>query len=270
MAVVVQKLEEEDGGAGAERCGVQGCRPSSGMKGVQRSNDEGGRIRQEIKKTTLAPWPEKLIRTSFTHGFTNSQLFCSNEKRHLLKADPSCEDTMSKEIISIGSETRPPVLVVGEYQQWKRRMINFLDLLDAKLMVSITEGPIRPTVTVAEVARTEVTPYLPTYEVEKPYDMFFHEQRARAAIDKRALMLLTMALPNDMFARVDSCKDARSMWLGIEQQMQGGDKALEGQKENAMNAYESFCAREGETLTNTYNRLNICVNDLRRLGLEKN
>ncbi|KAJ9539351.1 hypothetical protein OSB04_032084 [Centaurea solstitialis] len=177
---------------------------------------------------------------------------------------------MSKEIISIGSETRPPVLVIGEYQQWKRRMINFLDLLDDKLMVSITEGPIRPTVTVAEVARTDVTPYLPAYEVEKPYDMFSHEQRARAAIDKRALTLLTMALPNDMFARVDNCKDARAMWLGIEQQMQGGDKALEGQKENAMNAYESFCAREGETLTETYNRLNICVNDLRRLGLEKN
>ncbi|KAJ9552446.1 hypothetical protein OSB04_016491 [Centaurea solstitialis] len=137
---------------------------------------------------------------------------------------------MSKEIISIGSETRPPVLVVGEYQQWKRRMINFLDLLDDKLMVSITEGPIRPTVTVAEVARTEVTPHLPAYEVEKPYDMFYHEQRARAAIDKRALTT----------------------------------------HENAMNAYESFCAREGETLTESYNRLNICVNDLRRLGLEKN
>ncbi|KAJ9538847.1 hypothetical protein OSB04_031580 [Centaurea solstitialis] len=169
-----------------------------------------------------------------------------------------------------GSETRPPVLVVGEYQQWKRRMINFLDLLDDKLMVSIIEGPIRPTVTVAEVARTDVTPHLPAYEVEKPYDMFSHEQRARAAINKCALTLLTMALPNDMFARVDSCKDARAMWLGIEQQMQGGDKALEGQKENAMNAYESFCAREGETLTETYNRLNIYVNDLRRLGLEKN
>ncbi|KAJ9544024.1 hypothetical protein OSB04_023731 [Centaurea solstitialis] len=154
--------------------------------------------------------------------------------------------------------------------QWKGRMINFLDLLDDKWMVSITEGPIRPTVTVVEVARTEVTPYLPAYEVEKPYDMFSHEQCARAAIDKRALTLLTMALPNDMFTRVDNCKDARAMWLGIEQQMQGGDKALEGQRENAMNAYESFCAREGETLTETYNRLNICVNDLRRLGLEKN
>ncbi|KAJ9544588.1 hypothetical protein OSB04_024295 [Centaurea solstitialis] len=57
---------------------------------------------------------------------------------------------------------------------------------------------------------------------KKPYDMYSVEQRAQAAIDKRTLTLLTMVLPNDMCARVDSCKDARSMWLGIEQQMQGG------------------------------------------------
>src|SRR5581483_448166 len=177
---------------------------------------------------------------------------------------------MSKEMISIGSETRPPVLVVGEYQQWKRRMTNFFDLLDENLMKSIINGPIKPTVIVEEVPATDTTPHLPAYEVEKPYHMFNAEQRITAAHDKRALMLLTMALPNDMFARVDSCKDARSMWLGIEQQMQGGDKALEGQKENAMNAYEGFCAREGESLTDTYNRLNIFVNDLHRLGLEKN
>ncbi|KAJ9546915.1 hypothetical protein OSB04_019458 [Centaurea solstitialis] len=183
---------------------------------------------------------------------------------------PHREDKMSKEMISIGSETRPPVLVVGEYQQWKRRMTNFLNLLDDKLMISIREGPIRPTVTVAEVARIDISPHLPAYEVEKPYDMYSPEQRTRAAIDKRALTLLTMALLNGMFVRVDSCKDARSMWLGIEQQMQGGDKALEGQKENAMNAYEGFCAREGESLTDTYNRLNTCVSELRRLGLKKN
>ncbi|KAJ9547502.1 hypothetical protein OSB04_020045 [Centaurea solstitialis] len=52
---------------------------------------------------------------------------------------------MSKEILGIGSETRPPVLVMGEYQQWRRRMIHFLDLLDENLMKSIREGPIRHT-----------------------------------------------------------------------------------------------------------------------------
>ncbi|KAJ9556276.1 hypothetical protein OSB04_010890 [Centaurea solstitialis] len=176
---------------------------------------------------------------------------------------------MSKEILGIGSETRPPVLVMGEYQQWKRRMIHFLDLLDENLMKSIREGPIRPTVTVAAVPRTDACPELPAYSVEKPIDMYNLEQRARHLVDKRALTLLIMALPNDMYARVDSLTNARDVWLEIEQQMQGGDTALESQKESALNAYEGFKARETESLSESYQRLNAFVNDLRRLGVEK-
>ncbi|KAJ9544875.1 hypothetical protein OSB04_024582 [Centaurea solstitialis] len=176
---------------------------------------------------------------------------------------------MSKEILGIGSETRPPVLVMGEYQQWKRRMIHFLDMLDGNLMKSIREGPIRPTVTVAAVPKTDTCPELPSYVVEKPVEMFNPEQRARHLVDKRALTLLIMALPNDMYARVDSLTNARDVWLEIEQQMQGGDTALESQKESALNAYEGFKARETESLTESYQRLNAFVNDLRRLGIEK-
>ncbi|KAJ9547204.1 LOW QUALITY PROTEIN: hypothetical protein OSB04_019747 [Centaurea solstitialis] len=123
---------------------------------------------------------------------------------------------MSKEIIGIGSESRPPVLVMGEYQQWKRIMIYFLDLLDENLMKSIREGPIRSTVTVAAVPRTDNCPELPAYVVEKPVDMYNPEQRARHLIDKRVLTLLIMALPNDMYARVDSLTNARDVSLEIE------------------------------------------------------
>ncbi|KAJ9561146.1 hypothetical protein OSB04_006306 [Centaurea solstitialis] len=105
---------------------------------------------------------------------------------------------MSKEIIGIGSETRPPVLVMGEYQQWIRRMIHFLDLLDENLMKSIREGSIRPTITVAVVPRTETCPALPAYVVEKLVDMYSPEQIARHLVDKSALTLLIMALPNDI------------------------------------------------------------------------
>src|SRR5215216_4105454 len=161
---------------------------------------------------------------------------------------------MSKEILGIGSETRPPVLVMGEYQQWKRRMIHFLDMLDGNLMKSIREGPIRPTVTVAAVPKTDTCPELPSYVVEKPVEMFSPEQRARHLVDKRALTLLIMALPNDMYARVDSLTNARDVWLEIEQQMQGGDTALESQKESALNAYEGFRARENDSLTVSYQR----------------
>ncbi|KAJ9567094.1 hypothetical protein OSB04_003060 [Centaurea solstitialis] len=190
-------------------------------------------------------------------------------RTHLFRIGKVHFPKMSKEILGIGSETRPPVLVMGEYQQWKRRMIHFLDMLDGNLMKSIREGPIRPTVTVAAVPKTDTCPELPSYVVEKPVEMFSPEQRARHLVDKRALTLLIMALPNDMYARVDSLTNARDVWLEIEQQMQGGDTALESQKESALNAYEGFKARETESLTESYQRLNAFVNDLRRLGIEK-
>ncbi|KAJ9536116.1 hypothetical protein OSB04_un000710 [Centaurea solstitialis] len=176
---------------------------------------------------------------------------------------------MSREIVSMGSESRPPVLVMGEYAQWKLRMIHFLDQLDRNLMKSIREGPVRPTVTVAEVPETDTCPLLPSYTVEKPYHLYNQEQRARHEIDKRAMSLLIMSLPNDMYSRVDSFDNARDIWNEIEQQMQGGDTASEFQKESAMNAYEGFHAREGEQLHDSYQRLNSLVNDLRRLKVEK-
>ncbi|KAJ9544440.1 LOW QUALITY PROTEIN: hypothetical protein OSB04_024147, partial [Centaurea solstitialis] len=136
-------------------------------------------------------------------------------------------------------------------------------------MKSIREGPIRPTVTVVAVPRTDTSPELPAYVVEKPIDMYNPEQRARHLIDKRALTLLIMALPNDRYTRVDSLTNARDICLEIEQQMQGGDTTLESQKESALNAYEGFKARENESLAESYQRLNAFVNDLRRLGVEK-
>ncbi|KAJ9557983.1 hypothetical protein OSB04_012597 [Centaurea solstitialis] len=102
---------------------------------------------------------------------------------------------MSKEIIGIGSETRPLVLVMGKYQQWKRRMIHFLDLLDENLMKSIREGPIRPTVTVAAVPRTDTCPALPAYVVEKPVDMLGVE-KTKYEVNVKFLKNLTQEWQN--------------------------------------------------------------------------
>ncbi|KAJ9558706.1 hypothetical protein OSB04_013320 [Centaurea solstitialis] len=53
-------------------------------------------------------------------------------------------------------------------------------------------------------------------------------------------------------------KNARDIWIEIEQQMQRGEKVLESQKENAMSAYEGFRVREHESLTESKPKLNVC------------
>ena len=61
---------------------------------------------------------------------------------------------MSREIIGIGSKTKPPILIAGEYQQWKRRIVRFMDLIDKNLMKSIREGPLKVRVTIVATAET--------------------------------------------------------------------------------------------------------------------
>ena len=148
-------------------------------------------------------------------------------------------------------------------------MIQFLDLIDPNLMKSIEEGPTRVFVKVEAVAATETTPLLPSYEYPKPYEMYNPQERERVATDKRALTLLTMALPNDVYCMVDSLDNAKAVWEELEKQLVGGEKALMSQKHNAMNAYEGFKAKESENLSESYRRLNALVNDLRRNGVQK-
>ncbi|KAJ9565378.1 hypothetical protein OSB04_001344 [Centaurea solstitialis] len=87
----------------------------------------------------------------------------SSKPSYPLEGDLFVENEMSREVISMGSESRPPVLVMGEYAQWKLRMIHFLDQLDRNLIKSIRAGPVRPTVTIAEVPETATCPLLPSY-----------------------------------------------------------------------------------------------------------
>ena len=49
----------------------------------------------------------------------------------------------NNESLSIGTDTRPPILQMGEYQQWKDRFLDFVERYkDGDLIIkSILEGP---------------------------------------------------------------------------------------------------------------------------------
>ena len=51
---------------------------------------------------------------------------------------------MSKNLIGMGSKSKPSVLQIDEYPQWRLRMIQFLNNINKNLMKSIKEGPEKP------------------------------------------------------------------------------------------------------------------------------
>ena len=52
--------------------------------------------------------------------------------------------------------------------------------------------------------------------------MYSPEQKQRKAVEERAFAILIMALPNDMYARVDSLMPAKAIWPVLELSVEKG------------------------------------------------
>ncbi|KAJ9567060.1 hypothetical protein OSB04_003026 [Centaurea solstitialis] len=176
---------------------------------------------------------------------------------------------MSRDLLSMGSKSKPPVLQIGEYPQWRVRMIQFLNNIDKTLMVSIQEGPIKPYIDIPGTPETATTPAIEPRRVFKLFRHYNELEKIRAELDDKALTLLTMAIPNDLFNRVDSRNTAKELWDELEKQFQGTERSIQAKLNQAIGAYEGFKALEGETLADSYSRFNIILNDLRRNGMHK-
>ncbi|KAI3697652.1 hypothetical protein L6452_30747 [Arctium lappa] len=176
---------------------------------------------------------------------------------------------MSRDLLSMGSRSKPPVLQADEYPQWRIRMINFFNNQDKKLMDSILNGPHFPHVTVARIPATDTNPEIPERIVGRNPIQYSDTDRELVERDATALTYLIMAIPNDIFNRVDSRESAKDIWDELEKQFMGSVKSVKTKRNQSINAYEGFKAKEGESLREAYDRYNIILNDLRRNGVQK-
>ena len=78
-----------------------------------------------------------------------------------------------------------------------------------------------------------------------------------------------MSLPYDVYHSVMLCPDARNMWNTLCVLYEGTDEVKENKKVNLNRQYELFFSKKGESLTETFNRFNYLLNDLKSVGIEK-
>ncbi|KAI3729749.1 hypothetical protein L6452_18414 [Arctium lappa] len=134
---------------------------------------------------------------------------------------------MSRDILSMGSKSKPPVLQVDEYLQWRKRMINFLNNQNKKVMNSVTDGPHFPHVTIAIIPLTDTNPDIPERIVARAPIQYRELDRELVERDAQALTFLIMAIPNDIFNRVDSQDSAKEILEELERKFQGSEKSIE-------------------------------------------
>nr|GEX19509.1 hypothetical protein [Tanacetum cinerariifolium] len=175
---------------------------------------------------------------------------------------------MNRDVLTVGSTMRIPLLYRGEYSQWVERFINYLEeQTDGEAMInSIKNGdqplPIVTQVSIAGTSSTEQPPL-------KDKSMWSDQEKKIQKIDRLAISLLIQGLSNDIYCLIDSNKTAKDLWDALARHMLGSEYGEQDRKAAVLYEYETFKATEGELLLDTYNRYLQVINDLKKCSYSK-
>nr|GEZ95152.1 hypothetical protein [Tanacetum cinerariifolium] len=150
---------------------------------------------------------------------------------------------MSRDVITVGSTMRIPLLYRGEYSQWRERFMNYLEeQTDGEAMINSIQND-------------------PKFWTTK-------EKKTRK-IDRLARSLFIQGLPNDIYSLIYSNETTKDLWDALERQMRGSEYGEQDRKATILYEYQTFKATEGEQLLDTYLRYLQVIIDLKKCGYKK-
>lgn len=185
-----------------------------------------------------------------------------------MTTNPSKE---SSAYIDNGSKGKPPRFDPEHFSLWKGRMLLFLRAQNNQLIKILNEGPYVPRILI------ERNPTAPGSEQEedtprsivKPQSQWSEEDKTLVDIDAQLQSFIVMSLPNDVYHSIINCTNGKEMWDTLCTMYEGLDHVIENKRIFLNRQYELFMASESETLTQTYNRFNCLMNDMKAAGVNK-
>nr|GEV79128.1 RNA-directed DNA polymerase, eukaryota, reverse transcriptase zinc-binding domain protein [Tanacetum cinerariifolium] len=117
---------------------------------------------------------------------------------------------MSRDVLTVGSTMRIPLLYRGEYSQWVERFMNYLEeQTDGEAMINSIKNGDQPLPRVTQVSIAETT------STEQPpledKSMWSDQEKIIQKIDRLTRSLLIQGLPNDIYSLIDSNKTAKDL-----------------------------------------------------------
>ncbi|KAI3746403.1 hypothetical protein L6452_08835 [Arctium lappa] len=173
----------------------------------------------------------------------------------------------SNDALSIGTDVKPPVLFKGEYEQWKDRFLDFIDIHENREFIkkSIDEGLMKPVTAIVPDEDNESSDSedctenrgIKTKKIVVDFSIYTPEQKRRHKADKQARSLLLQSIPNEIYIKIDSYKaTSKKMWDQLEKMLMGSKIGNQMKVVNCINNYE------GESLEDTYERFVSLLNEL--------
>ncbi|GJT10964.1 putative ribonuclease H-like domain-containing protein [Tanacetum coccineum] len=153
-----------------------------------------------------------------------------------------------------------PLLKQGDYEMWKIRIEQYIQIQDYALWEVIENGNSfkpQPKVTVhADGSSTSTIPGAVTTE-----------EKTQRRNDVKARSILLMALPNEHQLTFNQYKDAKTLFEAIQLRFGGNDATKKTHKTLLKQTYENFNASSSESLDSIFNRLQKIISQLSILGV---
>src|SRR5581483_10627954 len=162
-----------------------------------------------------------------------------------------------------GSLAKPPRFMPDNFPLWKSRMELFLAGADLQIPYFIEHGPYVPTSIIPAVAATTSSPDVAERSFVKLVSHWSDEDKRLVNIDTKARSLIAMSLPDAVFHSISKLKTAKDIWNTLCVQYEGADALIESRKIHHIRHYEKFIAAKGETLSQTHQRFNCLLIDLK-------
>nr|GEZ48535.1 hypothetical protein [Tanacetum cinerariifolium] len=223
------------------------------------------------RKFYSKPTNNNLRTSSSSQSANKKQEFVKTDNKRVKKKDDEKKRDMSKmsrDVITVGSTMRIPLLYRGEYSQWRERFMNYLkEQIDGEAMIDSIQNGDQPLPVIAQVSLTKTAQNAPP--TLKDQKFWTAEEKKTRKIDRLARYLLIQGLPNEIYSLIDSNETAKDLWDALERQMPGSEYGEQDRKAAILYEYDNFKATEGEQLLDTYLHYLQVINDLKKCGYKK-
>ncbi|GJV10256.1 hypothetical protein Tco_1351797 [Tanacetum coccineum] len=149
--------------------------------------------------------------------------------------------------------SKVPMLKPGEFEIWRMRIEQYIQMIDYALWEVIENGANFPKITTTEGVVT-VMPITTAKE------------KAQRRLKVKARSTFMMGIPNEHQLKFNSKKDAKKLLEAVEKRFGGNATTKKTQRNLLKQQYENFTAPSSEMLDQTFDRLQKLVSQLELLN----
>ncbi|GJS57664.1 hypothetical protein Tco_0652448 [Tanacetum coccineum] len=153
---------------------------------------------------------------------------------------------MDQDSAHMVAASKVPMLKPGEFELWRMRIEQYIQMIDYALWEVIENGATLPKIAVVE-------------GVKKVMPITSAKDKAQRRLEVKARSTLMMGIPNEHQLKFNSIKDAKLLLEAVEKRFGGNAATKKTQRNLLKQQYENFTALSLEMLDQTFDRLQKLV-----------